>query len=338
MNFRKHIVLISGLGVAAVLMVAAIVMLLKFQKQYSGIDAKLQSNLRQLTSLNQGNPYPSKSNVALANANLDKMKIILKNVTSALRKDQIEPRVLESAEFPPLLEKVQSQIIIAATNAKVDIPATFAFGFKRYIDGDLPQQSEIPRLVVQLAELESLCDILFASKITSIESISRTEFETKRSDTDVVNLARDDDRRGRRSRGRRTRDSGNAPSPAGRGTNSETEPSAENELYSFEHYKIAFTSRENAMWDVLNAMASSSMFIVVTKVESTGAAIATTVPQSTVSPLSRTTTQMGASLGSPLQRPKSHDERVVAGRSPVSIEMELNVFRFKPVDAEEVRQ
>jgi len=336
MNIKDHIGLAVGAGISILVAGVAVFLLWSFHGKYVAVDQELNAQLQRYSTLVRRNPFPSPENVSQAATNYVDLQQYAQNLLSALIKEQINPTAMERADFPPLVERTLRGLWAAAAEDKVTFPEDFAFGFQRYIDGDLPAPPHIPRLVVQLKTVDAICRLLFSSRISELTDIQRETFDKTKP------VAVEEAPRGR---GRR------------RSSRSSAKPKAQqqagqkmSENFTVEHFKLTFTARENALWTVLNEMAKSPLFIVITSLRFSGEV-------NRISPISYAKIQedkirrmAGAKL-TPMQEqlikrintdkiydPPDREARVAAGREVIDVVLECDVYRFREKQTEDMQQ
>ena len=256
MKLRSNMVLVVGGGISLVLLVIALVVLLKFRGTYERVNAELQDNTARLNTLKQRDPFPSAENVSVVLTNRVPLDSFFAEIYERLSKDQIEPRQLESAEFPLLLEKTIQKLIKHASEVNIPLPQRFAFGFDRYAMGALPQANDIPRLVVQLKMIEELCGMLYKSKVSDLSALTREVFEQGGA---VETSGADEPARGGRRRG--------AQQESAQEVKGGAVSQDESGLFIRERFTMSFRCKDNVVWEVLNEMARSRLFIVVARVD-----------------------------------------------------------------------
>lgn len=320
MNWRKHIVLMVGGGLAVVLLVVALVMLFRFQGRYGVVNRELDSARGRLQQLMGRNPYPSAENIDKTKQNLAEVKTMAMQLQELLQRSQISGETMEPAEFAPLLERTSRRLVQRAQESGVILPEGFAFGFPRYAAGELPTPESVPRLVAQLRAVEVLCDVLFQAKIAQIDALHREVFD-EGSGGDSEPIASDSRRNARRVQ---TED---APVVS-------SVPAAEtNELYSVERLMVDFQARETAAWDALNALVRNPVFMAIADVrlENKLAAAGQLGKKQPVTPAGG-----DRAPGLAAQYP-SHDDRVVAGRENVGVYLVIDLYHFHDAFAKEAK-
>jgi hypothetical protein len=337
MKLRRHMVLVVGGGTALVLMLVALFMLYRFYSAYDRVNGDLQSTMSHLRGLQDRAPYPSSTNVSAVGSQLTSLNGYFDGLFSSLRQGQIEPVEMEAAKFTPLLRDGILRVNKRAQDAGVLLPTTFAMGVERYKLGALPSGADVPRLVVQLKTLEALCDMLIDAKVTELLSVTRQVFEQGAESREAP--AADFGRGGRWGPG-----GGmpvpEAPAATGAGQPEKVDPSG---LFSVEHYTIEFKCHERSMWQILNTLARSKLFAVVTSV-----AIVNDNPVPKIGPKLPAQTAAGVMPGSsaPAAAPAaqssdvkvlSQEERVVAGREVVKVVLDVDVYRFLGGEKQEAK-
>lgn len=318
MNWRKNMVLVVGGGIAALLIIAALVMLFRFQAGHREVSGQLDSALSRLQQLNNRKPFPSRENIALVEKNLQVEQASALELQAALQRGQLTPDAIEPAEFAPLLERVHKRMVKRADEAGVALPDAFTFGFGRYAAGELPAPTAIPRLVIQLKAVDAVCGLLFQSRIGELLSIEREVFESG----EVTPAEELSDLRLRRRQAATT----TAP------VVSRVPPAQTNDLYGVERITVSFLARETAAWDALNALARSPLFIVVADISlentlAAGGLLGKKQPPAAIGG------EQAVAAG--VARYPTHDERVVAGREPVRVNLVLDIYQFSNQIAEE---
>lgn len=329
MTLRKNMGLMVAGAAALVLAGVAGFMLFKFRTVYQEVKHQLQSAQQRLDALHRRDPYPSDENVRLMETNFTVLDGYFDELFASLRKGQIEPVQMEPAEFPLLLEKTVRKLVSQARGANVELPVRFAFGFERYAMGELPEQQDVPRLVLQLKTIERFCEILFDARVTSILSVDRETFERG---------AVQDGRGGAEGRGRRSRSSYDAPPEEEDEAASKewTDPSG---LFAKEHYVLTFMCRDSAIWQALNYLASRRMLTVVSDIRMAN-------EQPLPKPEAEARQPIPTFAESPLRaaapaKPKemlTHEERVVAGREEIKVVLGVDAYRLLGPEEKEAAQ
>jgi hypothetical protein len=325
MKTRKHMGLVVGGGAAFILMLVTLFLLYRFYNAYDRVSKDLLTTMSQLRSLQGSAPYPSRENAALVRTNLVIFQDYFDGLFKFLRRGQIEPAGTEAAKFTPLLRDSILRISKSAQAAGVILPATFAMGMERYKRGDLPSGADVPRLVVQLNTLEALCGLLIDAKVSEIVFVKRGFFEKGAESQETPGGDLDRWRSGR----------GVPPPEASPAQSTQSGTVDSSGLFSTEHYTFELHCHEGSVWDILNALARSQLFAVVTSVmvvnDNPVPKIAAILPAQTSPDISHASgAPVPATAAAAEQKPeiKTQEERVVAGREIVKVVLDVDVYRF----------
>lgn len=323
---RKYMSLLVGGGICLLLVVVAVTMLVRFRQGYSRANANLDAKVQRLNALNRRDPFPSPENVSQSAKNAEVQAEFFEKLLNLLRHEELEPEEMEPAEFPTMVERTVRELQRRAGVLRAKLPDRFAFGFTRYfVEGGLPEDGDIPRLVVQLKAVDQIFKILFTTKVSEVIAFKREEFEQRETAVAEETSTSRRDRRLPRGPAARTADAAGPQRPQRGG--------GAGMLYEKEHFTISFVARESSVWELLNRLARSRMLTVVTRVEmetkagplqgATRPAAAAGAPGSLASRLLG-----GGGTERPQTGPLPHDERVVAGREEVTVKLEMDVYRF----------
>lgn len=339
MNLKRHLGLVITGSIVLVLAIVLIVMLFRFQSSYQQVRRDLRGTVDRLNQLYNRDPYPSEENVELVQSNLMVLTKYHDELVSVLKLGQVDPANMEPAEFPLLLDRTIRRLRDRAREQGVRLPARFAFGFERYALGALPNHEDVARLVMQVKTLEKLCEALFKSKVSEMESIQRTVFERG-----VIEQG------GARDGGRRRGMMDTTETQPEPSRDEWTDPSG---LFARESYTLTFKALDSSVWTVLNELAKTGTFTVVARVEMTNPAplpkqvaavrpvfeapVASAPPLPTAMDLFAAAPQPAAETGAKVVI-KPHEERVVAGREMVRAVVEVHVYRFLESERQEIQQ
>ncbi len=310
MNWRKHIVLIVGGGLAVLLLLAALAFLIRFQSRYAAVDGELANARTRLQQLMTRSPFPSTNNIAKQRENLAQLQEQAAQLEALLQRNQIKPDKMEPAEFAPELEKTSRRLVQRAKEAGVDLPERFAFGFPRYAAGELPSQDAVPRLALQLRAVEVVCELLFQARVLQVDGLDRERFDESGEQAQAVQASA----RSRRGQAE------SAPVVA-------QVPMAEtNELYGVERLTVAFTAHERSAREVLNALLRHPLFISLAdiRIENKLAAEGKLGKKQPVKPLG------GERPAGVAPQYPSHKDRVIAGpeREYLAVTLVLDLYQF----------
>ncbi len=322
---RKHMPLIIGGVVALLLAIALFFWLFKAKGSYSDGALSQSMSQRRLNTLSSRSVFPSATNVYVMTKQLGVYEDYLHDLYASMREGQISDEPVDRDRFSRLLEDGLRRLLNEAREKSIVVPANIAFGVQRYIDGALPADDELPRLVNQFRSITALCDILYAAGIGELVSVERTVFEKG------VQQAPAEEGFNRR----RNQPDAMAVAPS---TELYTDPDG---LFTKEHYVLSYRAQDAATWKVLDQLSKGSPFVVVTKVEISNPAkpvvvlpkaeekAATPKPVSTdgwSAPGSATT--VVAQEETPIL---PRELRVVAGQELSTVRLEVDLYHFSDI-------
>jgi len=325
MNWRKNMMLVVGGGICLVLFVIAAYFLVRFRSDYMKVSGQVKAAQSRLDQLNQRDPFPSDANVGLSQTNLVKLQTYFKDLMDNLQREQGVVEPIEAADFAPLLEKAKERMQKRAMEAGVKIPDRTGLGFASYAAGKLPSTDAIPRLVVQLKAIEAVLSQLFDARVSEILAMDRDIFESPAGAAEEA--VADSRRRGRGAA---------AEAPVAKALQG-LPPLETNELYSAERIYVSFTASEASVWQLLNSLAMTRPFMMVSDVKIVNpldllkrvGSPAAGKPGAPAAPLSA-----GAAKPVILDR----EDRIAAGREPVKVDLVLEVYRFTGAAPQEGKQ
>lgn len=325
---RKHMPLMIGGGVVVVLLLALLYLLFNFKGTYSETVGKLDRAEGSLKRLSQQPVFPSEKNVEVLKQQLGVYEDYQEALFQEMSKGQFKAVQVSKAQFPLVLEGVIRRLVKKARENSVALPPSPSFGFQRYAEGNLPAESDVARLGIQLRSIATLVDILYESGIDELTSVERTVFEE-----DAQTAAPVESRMTRRR--------------VVRGQPEETEQVSSTEvftdpdgLFTKEHYVLAYRAQDDANWEILNRMAKGTPFVVVTKMEminSARPAVALPKSEESEEQPKQAVSQSGWRSASPQGGPAGavpeaeilpRELRVVAGQEMPNVRLEVDLYRF----------
>lgn len=327
MNVKRHLGLIVTGAITLLLVIVLGVMLIRFQGEYRRVRAGLASAESRLQRLHERDPYPSNTNVEMVRSNLVVLQRFYDQLYSTLKLGQVESVDLEPAGFPPLLDRTIKRLYARASEGGVQVPPRFSFGFERYALGSLPNKEDVARLNVQLRAIEKICEIIFNNKVSELTAVERTVFEKGV----IEQMA---------GTGRRRVF---AEPEQGVRTEEWKDPSG---LFSRETFTFSIVAPDSVILNLLNNLARSGLFVVVSSVEMIGevpsvkpaeVTTSTGMPSAAGAVQPPRAAEAGVSLiGGPApgeagvapKEPPPHEERIVAGRAKVKATLQIRVYRF----------
>jgi hypothetical protein len=289
------------------------------------VKGQLDSSKGELEMLFAHDPFPSEQNLADERQNLSVLQGEFGRLLASLSEGQVEPVEQGPPKFIAQFWETQKDLLAKAKDAGITVPKDFPFGFARHMPGALPAPQDVPRLTQQLRIVQNLCGMLYASHISELRGFGREEFETGVSSGPIV----PEEPAAPRVRGRRVE--------AGPSSLNMVRPDAgqiaPGELYGRWHFVTQFAAKENALIEVLNQLAKSKMFVVVTRLEVTGED--KPFARAAEKAAAENKPEAGATTNAPAE-PPARELRIACGRdASVSVKLELDVYQFGKVPASE---
>ena len=322
MQSRRKMIIIAASVFIGLLFVGAVALLVQGFIKYSAVQSELTGSHERLQSLYERNPFPSQQNYKLEKENLATISQSLGDLLSEMASGQVEPLGQSPAVFINQFFETQKQLLADARAAGVSVPKGFDFGFGRHMPGNLPAPQDVPRLTQQLHIVEGLCKILYLSRVSAIEGIARQEFEVDVPGTATAKVSQPvaPGRRGQEIEIKNVADATAGIIPVG-------------QQYGRWHFILQFSGHEAAIMNVLNGLAKSPVFTVVTRLDLDG----------DEKLFERREVAVAAKGGDDAlavkEPPKAKDYRVVCGREGVlNMKLELDVYQFAKVAAEPARK
>ena len=343
--FRKYKVLAVGGIISLLLLIVAGVFLFFNVKQYLTDTSEADANQERLRALENRRPSgPVETNVVITASNAAIKEACLGRLLAELRQGQVDPRKdMQRVVFNSFLKTTIDQMNEAGKKQGMYVPAKFDYGFKTYYtDGKLPaNNADVPRLTVQVQLVKVLVDMLQQSHISEIVAIERQVFEE----------------------GAATTAAGGASAPAGEvvgrhgGAAVQQTPGAASQypleppdaqgLYTREHFTLSIKASDEHLAALLNMLAHNAtnaqprLFAMVTKLDITGVSLlkpAGTEPEAGSNrdhaPAVAASTPTPVTEGTPAAEtekpvpPKPRAERIVAGRDNITVQLDVDVYRF----------
>ncbi len=347
MKIKKYLPLIVAGCIVVLLLAVEVFLLVRLQSRHASIRRDLSTADSNIRSLARRDPFPSEENVEILQSNLESMTDQLEELQAWMMEGQIDFQELRVPnDFMIKLASDLRDLRARASAHGVQIPADFYFSFRRYAEGDMPAMRHVGRLSRQLQMIGAICDILFQGRVQSIESITRQEFDVAGRSGDDFDEVAPAIRGGARVTPER---------PDQQRASGAEEREKPEGGYAWEEFKIDFTVREPAFWNIMHTLSTTNLLVSVRDVSfesldraadrtrtAPGARRGTTGRPSLDAARSRVDagrTQRvalpdgGMEDGDPRREqvePEDipREERVVAGDGVLRVSMTLNMYRF----------
>jgi hypothetical protein len=172
---KRNLFLVIGGAVALILMGLAVFFLLTKINEAEEVTQTLNSQTETLTSLVNRDPHPGTDkvdNIRAAKEALNKLEGFMAEVKQYFQPVPY-PRQLDNRQFRALLDKTVSELQQDAQISGVRVPNNYWFTFSTHERSVNFDPKALEPLASQLAEVRMLCDILFNSKINSLDGLKR---------------------------------------------------------------------------------------------------------------------------------------------------------------------
>ncbi len=335
---KQNKLLVVGGAIALVLFLVAGAFLFLNLRQYATDTGAAEENQSRLTQLETRQPGPTAANVQTVSSNAVLLEKSLKRLQAELRRNQIEPVHKPGSVFNFYLKTMIDQINKAAEKQKMLVPAKFDYGFKAYVEGRQPATGEVARLTVQVQVVKSLMDVLLQARVAEMVAIERQMFEEGATPA-VIPAAPE----GRGGEGR-----GGEAHPAVPGAAVyPLEPPDAMGLYTREHFTLTLRMTDERLAALMNLLTrdvlsgSQRMFVAVSRISLGGVGLPKAGAAAETEPSAVRGEGRGAAVPAPETPlpaevaatekpapPKQREDRVVAGRDPVTVQLDVDVYRF----------
>lgn len=321
MQSRRNILIMVLSAIIVLMFLAAGALVYREYTAFRQVETGLQGKFNELKGLYQRNPFPSDANLAVERKNLEVLGEELADLLSVMGRGQIDSFNQSPPKFMEQFWEARRDLKAKAKEMGVGLAGgdDFDFGFGRHMPGNLPAPQDVPRLTQQLKITQALCGVLYNARISELQGLGREEFEVDAVGGAVARPVAP------RSRGRVE-----AVSMSMNVINPSAGKIPEDQLFGNWHFVLQFTAREAALVGVLNGLARSPVFAVVTRMEITGenrlfqrAAEEGRVTRKSGGEAVAKSAEGGAVATVP------RDQRVACGREvPLKVRMELDIFQF----------
>lgn len=327
---RNQTILAVGGGVAALLAAGAGVLAWNGTVAASEAGEKMEKSRREYRSLCSEAVSPTQANLDLCTENLDKTAERVAALSRALFRGGVPldrkttPGNFVSRECSGTIAALVADAPLNSAEESVVDP-DMQFGFETYSarqGGVLPKPDQVPRLLRQLRLVDKIVRLLYAAGIVRLEAVGRVQFDTGAGGAEGG---------ARSSRPSRPRDRQRGPS-AGGAVKSVAVPDPsfradESVPMSCERFGFVFTTKEDGLFAVLDAVGSMQPFAMVSgfSFEKTGEDV---LPPPSADEAGRDGATPPERPGI-LEKPAPRTARLVSGplfETPVRVTMFVDVF------------
>jgi hypothetical protein len=169
---KRHLILVVGGVVAVALLGVGTWYLMGNIGKDKEVSEQLGSQTNALETLYKKDPFPHRTNIDAGKREMARVRSVIKDVRQSFTPVSYEN--VKDMAFKTLLDNTIDQLHRRAEKASVEVPSkTYAFSFEAQKKALKFSSTAFPGIAVQLAEVKTICDILFDAKINRLLSIRR---------------------------------------------------------------------------------------------------------------------------------------------------------------------
>lgn len=163
----------------------ALILLWWMKSSYNSAAAQYRETVSQQHQLENGNPYPSETNVRKMKAFLADYKTALEKLKKDLAAHVQPMNAVAPNEFQTRLLNAERAIAKNAQEHRVKLPEKFALGFDEFVS-TLPRTDEVPKLEQQLRQIELLLNLIIDARVDAITMFKRVPLSATSSATPAI--------------------------------------------------------------------------------------------------------------------------------------------------------
>jgi len=169
---KRHLLLaICGL-IALLLLAAGTYYLLTNISRNTAVEAELDQQKHRLEELLSRDPFPHRTNVDAAKREIGRVRTVIDQARQSFTAVPYEN--VNGLEFKKLLDVTIDELQKRASKTSVELPGKgYEFSFAAQKKGLKFSPTIFPRINIQLAEIKTICGILFDSKINRLVNVKR---------------------------------------------------------------------------------------------------------------------------------------------------------------------
>lgn len=175
---KRNIVLVVGGLVALGLLGFAGFYLFTKIKGDQAITEELTAATQKLESLARRDPYPNPENIAAAKDEGQRLQGFLTEVEKHFQPTPMPPE-LNSMVFRTYLDNTRARLIMEAQRAGVEIPTNYWFTFGAQKGSMSFSPTTLEPLATQLADIRTICQVLFDAKVNSLVWLKRAQIDSQ---------------------------------------------------------------------------------------------------------------------------------------------------------------
>ncbi|MCL5097764.1 MAG: Amuc_1100 family pilus-like protein [Candidatus Omnitrophica bacterium] len=168
--------MVTGLVALALLGGAGYYFYSKMAKEKE-ISAQVDATLQTLTDYQNKEPFPNKKNLTQAEQNAQLLQAFMAKETQFFG-DIPTNSSSYTSEFNSLLLNTLDQLKNRASEASVSLPTNFNFSFSAQRDLLQFDQTNLPLVTTQLADVKAICEVLYNAKVYALIAVRRAPVST----------------------------------------------------------------------------------------------------------------------------------------------------------------
>jgi hypothetical protein len=169
---RRNLFYVTWGGLALALTALACLFWYSGYRRNAELDEKLAAERQQLEALLRANPRPTPENVQRVQEDTARIQARVAEARKLFR-PPLDSR-LDAASFRKLLDDSIYDLNQRASAAHVTVPPNFNYSFSAQRVAVTFAPGSINRLAARLADVKSLCQILFDARVYSVDSLRRS--------------------------------------------------------------------------------------------------------------------------------------------------------------------
>lgn len=175
---KRNLFLVVGAVVALVLLCVAGIYLLSRIQQDRAVTAELDDATQKLEALAKRDPYPNAENISAAKDETNRLAHFLDDVEKHFQPPPI-PENMDSMQFRTLLDNTHQRLVVNAKRAGVEVPTNYWFTFAAQKGSMTFSTNSLQPLSTQLADVMTICQVLFDAKVNSLLWLKRAAVDSQ---------------------------------------------------------------------------------------------------------------------------------------------------------------
>jgi hypothetical protein len=174
---RNLFLVIGGVVALGLLGFAGFYLYTKIQ-QDNAVTEELAAATQKLEGLAKREPYPNPENIKAAKDEAKRVQGFLEDVEKHFASAPY-PQQLNNMEFRTYLETTRSELLADALRSGVEVPTNYWFSFAAQKGAMTFSEKSLQPLASQLADIRTICEVLFDAKINSLVWLRRVPVDSQ---------------------------------------------------------------------------------------------------------------------------------------------------------------